>query len=219
MLDVPLHHKAHVTMFEHIERSEKGYCHLGTRNVLQEKNLKHRVKRIYENALVIVVCDHHSLGSEKSQSTRSKHDFAASKSTDHDVVGDEIENNSANPQTLVVENQHINPPEEPEYMANADYDALKKPVCVFFYFKPLPKATQSRTELDQILEIVEEQKTQITTLQETKLKETHKIKEKGYDIVRNDRQDKVGYSLALLIKDINFASINPCSTTDSGLEL
>ncbi|GFV24030.1 uncharacterized protein TNCV_235991 [Trichonephila clavipes] len=65
----------------------------------------------------------------------SKHDFAASKATDHDVVGDEIENNSANTQTLVVENQHINPPEEPEHMANADYDALKKPVSVF-YFKP-----------------------------------------------------------------------------------
>ncbi|PRD31816.1 UNVERIFIED_CONTAM: hypothetical protein NCL1_22342 [Trichonephila clavipes] len=47
------------------------------------------------------------------------------------------------PQTLVVENQHINPPEEPELMANADYDAPKKPVSVFFlYFKPLPKATQ-----------------------------------------------------------------------------
>ncbi|GFU86385.1 hypothetical protein TNCV_1417371 [Trichonephila clavipes] len=36
-----------------------------------------------------------------------KHDLAASKATDHDV-GDEIETNSANPQTLVVENQHIN---------------------------------------------------------------------------------------------------------------
>ncbi|GFX58813.1 uncharacterized protein TNCV_805171 [Trichonephila clavipes] len=73
----------------------------------------------------------------------SEHVFAASKSTDHDVVCDETENNSANPQTLVVENQHINPPEEPELMANANYDALKKPsVGVFLYFKLLPKATQ-----------------------------------------------------------------------------
>ncbi|GFW79559.1 hypothetical protein TNCV_128641 [Trichonephila clavipes] len=56
----------------------------------------------------------------------SEHDFAATKSTAHDVVGDET-NPSANPQNLVVENQHINPPEEPELMANADYDALKKP--------------------------------------------------------------------------------------------
>ncbi|GFX34818.1 uncharacterized protein TNCV_2327581 [Trichonephila clavipes] len=53
------------------------------------------------------------------------------KTLHYDVVGEEIENNSANPQTLVVENQHINPPEEPEHMANADYDALKKPVSVF----------------------------------------------------------------------------------------
>ncbi|GFX23948.1 hypothetical protein TNCV_2730531 [Trichonephila clavipes] len=54
-----------------------------------------------------------------------------SKATDPDVVGNETENNSANPQTLVLENRHINPPEEPELMANTDYDALKKPVCVF----------------------------------------------------------------------------------------
>ncbi|GFW86349.1 uncharacterized protein TNCV_4331331 [Trichonephila clavipes] len=44
----------------------------------------------------------------------SEHDFAASKATDHDVVSEEIEKNSANLQTLVVENQHINPPEEQE---------------------------------------------------------------------------------------------------------
>ncbi|GFX58579.1 uncharacterized protein TNCV_417581 [Trichonephila clavipes] len=69
----------------------------------------------------------------------NEHDFAASKATHHDVVGDKNENNSANLQTLVVENQHINPSEEPELMANADYDALKKPVSVFYY-KPLSKA-------------------------------------------------------------------------------
>ncbi|GFS75606.1 uncharacterized protein TNCV_3423911 [Trichonephila clavipes] len=75
----------------------------------------------------------------------SEHDFTASKATEHDVVGDETENNSANPQTLVVENQHINPPEEPELMANADYDALREPVSAF-YFKPLPKETQCETK-------------------------------------------------------------------------
>ncbi|GFV54741.1 uncharacterized protein TNCV_3844601 [Trichonephila clavipes] len=71
----------------------------------------------------------------------SEHDFAASKATDHDVVGDETENNSANPQTLVVESQLINPPEESEVTANADYETPKKPVSDF-YFKPWPKATQ-----------------------------------------------------------------------------
>ncbi|GFU36835.1 hypothetical protein TNCV_4148871 [Trichonephila clavipes] len=65
--------------------------------------------------------------------TLCEHDFAASKATDHDVVGDEIENNSANPQTLVVENQHINPPEEAGHMAKTDYDALKKPVSVLLF--------------------------------------------------------------------------------------
>ncbi|GFU98473.1 hypothetical protein TNCV_3653041 [Trichonephila clavipes] len=34
----------------------------------------------------------------------SGHGVAASKATDHDVVGDETENNSANSQTLVAEN-------------------------------------------------------------------------------------------------------------------
>ncbi|GFV15502.1 DDE-1 domain-containing protein [Trichonephila clavipes] len=42
----------------------------------------------------------------------SEHDFAASKTTDHEVVGDETENNRANTQSLVVENEHINLPKE-----------------------------------------------------------------------------------------------------------
>ena len=49
----------------------------------------------------------------------SEHGFAAAKTTDCDAVGDETENNSANPQTLVVKNQHVNPPEEPEL---SDFD-------------------------------------------------------------------------------------------------
>ncbi|GFU92402.1 uncharacterized protein TNCV_824281 [Trichonephila clavipes] len=55
----------------------------------------------------------------------SEHDFAVSKAIDHDVVGDETENNSANPQTLVVGNHYINPHREPELMANAGYDTPK----------------------------------------------------------------------------------------------
>ncbi|GFU23806.1 DDE-1 domain-containing protein [Trichonephila clavipes] len=71
----------------------------------------------------------------------SEHDFSAANTTDHDVIGDATENNSANPKTLVVENQHINTSKEPELMAKADSNILKKPVSVF-YFKLLPKATQ-----------------------------------------------------------------------------
>ncbi|GFS91897.1 uncharacterized protein TNCV_1930771 [Trichonephila clavipes] len=40
-----------------------------------------------------------------SELLSSEYDFAASKATDHDVVCDDTENNSANPQTLVVESQ------------------------------------------------------------------------------------------------------------------
>ncbi|GFS65213.1 uncharacterized protein TNCV_2450761 [Trichonephila clavipes] len=77
----------------------------------------------------------------------SEHDFAASKATDHDVVGDETENNSANPQTLVVENQNINPPEEPELMANANYDALKKPASI----KSKPSSPVASTSKDGVI--------------------------------------------------------------------
>ncbi|GFT60631.1 hypothetical protein TNCV_1966991 [Trichonephila clavipes] len=45
---------------------------------------------------------------------QNEHDFAAFKTTDHVVVGDETNNNSANLQSLVVENKHMSPPEEPE---------------------------------------------------------------------------------------------------------
>ncbi|GFU27385.1 uncharacterized protein TNCV_3906251 [Trichonephila clavipes] len=66
----------------------------------------------------------------------SEHSFAASNATDHDV-GDKNENNCENQQTLVLETQHVNPPEEPELMANADYDPPKKPVSVFFLFQTI----------------------------------------------------------------------------------
>ncbi|GFW28160.1 hypothetical protein TNCV_2818381 [Trichonephila clavipes] len=68
-----------------------------------------------------------------------QNDFAASKSSDHDIVGDETESNSSNPHTLVVENRHRNSPEGPELMANGEFGASKKIVCDF---KPLPKTTQ-----------------------------------------------------------------------------
>ncbi|GFX33059.1 hypothetical protein TNCV_5042271 [Trichonephila clavipes] len=74
-------------------------------------------------------------------------DFAASKASDHDVVGDESEKNSANPQTLVAENQHINPPEELELMANADYDALKKPASI----KSKPSNPVTSTPKDEVI--------------------------------------------------------------------
>ncbi|GFX82539.1 hypothetical protein TNCV_2166871 [Trichonephila clavipes] len=49
---------------------------------------------------------------------------------------------------VVVENQHINPPEEPELLANADSDAPEKPVSVF-YFNSLPKATHYEKKMQK----------------------------------------------------------------------
>ena len=63
----------------------------------------------------------------------SEHDFAAARTTDHDVVGDETENNSTNRQTFVVENHHTNSPEGSELMANADSDAQKKISSVLLF--------------------------------------------------------------------------------------
>ncbi|GFT86100.1 uncharacterized protein TNCV_3257111 [Trichonephila clavipes] len=62
-----------------------------------------------------------------------EHDFDAAKTTNHDVIGDAAEINNANPQILVLENQHINPPEEPELMTNTDSDASKNPVSVSLF--------------------------------------------------------------------------------------
>ncbi|GFY16863.1 DDE-1 domain-containing protein [Trichonephila clavipes] len=62
----------------------------------------------------------------------SEHDFAVAKTADHDVVADATKINSANPPTLVVEYQHINLPEEPEFMANTDSDA-RRSMLVFFF--------------------------------------------------------------------------------------
>ncbi|GFU95074.1 uncharacterized protein TNCV_4138581 [Trichonephila clavipes] len=59
----------------------------------------------------------------------SEHGFAAAKTTDHDVVGDSTEINDANPQTLILENQHVNPPEESELIVNTFYtDFITKDV-------------------------------------------------------------------------------------------
>ncbi|GFU56811.1 hypothetical protein TNCV_2539811 [Trichonephila clavipes] len=68
----------------------------------------------------------------------SEHDFTTSKAIDQGVVGDETEKNSANPQTLVVENQYINPPELPELMVNANYHSPKKPVSILILFQTIP---------------------------------------------------------------------------------
>ncbi|GFY02255.1 hypothetical protein TNCV_3501381 [Trichonephila clavipes] len=58
----------------------------------------------------------------------SEHDFAAFKTTVHVVIGNETNSNRANLQSLVVENKHMSPPEEPNFMENADFRCTKE-IC------------------------------------------------------------------------------------------
>ena len=120
----------------------------------------------------------------------SEHDFAAAKTTDHDIVGDETENSIANTQALVVENQNISPLEETELMESADSDVPKKPISVFD-LKPLPKATQcekkrkskklsssilTSTPIKEILEQREKQKKEQNFLKKNREKKLVNLK-------------------------------------------
>ncbi|GFU77160.1 hypothetical protein TNCV_1423331 [Trichonephila clavipes] len=80
--------------------------------------------------------------------------LSASKATDHDVVGDETENNSANLQTLVVKNQHINPPEEPELMRREAREAkkgVKLSSCRPKSIKSRPNSPVASTSKDDVI--------------------------------------------------------------------
>ncbi|GFW25107.1 probable RNA-directed DNA polymerase from transposon BS [Trichonephila clavipes] len=76
----------------------------------------------------------------------------------------------------------------------------------------------SRIKLDAILDIAESLEVQIIALQETKLKEHAKLKIKGYNIIRSDRQDGGG-GLAFLVRDINYRTIDNPQFTHSKLEI
>ncbi|GFX46672.1 hypothetical protein TNCV_4038231 [Trichonephila clavipes] len=75
----------------------------------------------------------------------------------------------------------------------------------------------SRIKLDAILDIAESLEVQIIALQETKLKEHVKLKIKGYNIIRSDRQE--GGGLAFLVRDINYRTIDNPQFTVSELEI
>ncbi|GFY36745.1 probable RNA-directed DNA polymerase from transposon BS [Trichonephila clavipes] len=77
----------------------------------------------------------------------------------------------------------------------------------------------SRIKLDAILDIAESLEVQIIALQETKLKEHAKLKIKGYNIIRSDRQEGGGGGLAFLVRDINYRTIDNPQFTDSKLEI
>ncbi|GFV16835.1 probable RNA-directed DNA polymerase from transposon BS [Trichonephila clavipes] len=77
----------------------------------------------------------------------------------------------------------------------------------------------SRIKLDAILDIAESLEVQIIALQETKLKEHAKLKIKGCNIIRSDRQEGGGGGLAFLVRDINYRTIDNPQFTDSKLEI
>ncbi|GFT94744.1 hypothetical protein TNCV_3574621 [Trichonephila clavipes] len=77
----------------------------------------------------------------------------------------------------------------------------------------------SRIKLEAILDIAESLEVQIIALQETKLKEHAKLKIKGYNIIRSDRQEGGGGGLAFLVRDINYRTIDNPKFTDSKLEI
>ncbi|GFY22002.1 hypothetical protein TNCV_3296461 [Trichonephila clavipes] len=77
----------------------------------------------------------------------------------------------------------------------------------------------SRIKLDAILDIAESLEVQIIALQETKLKEGVKLKIRGYNIIRSERQEGGGGGLAFLVRDINYRTNDNPQFTDSELEI
>ena len=64
-------------------------------------------------------------------------------------------------------------------------------------------------KLDQILELADKYKVQVIALQETKLKNIHRLKAKGFYILRKDRnREDNGGGLAFLIRDIKYKEIH-----------
>ncbi|GFS80810.1 DDE-1 domain-containing protein [Trichonephila clavipes] len=122
----------------------------------------------------------------------SECDFAAAKTGDHDGVGDATENNSANPQTLAVETQHItpSPPEEPEITVNAGSNAPRSLLVLFISnhclkqhnvrkkrkSKKVSSSILTNTPIKEILEETEKQKEERETLrkQRREVRETKK---------------------------------------------
>ncbi|GIY85184.1 RNA-directed DNA polymerase from mobile element jockey [Caerostris extrusa] len=68
--------------------------------------------------------------------------------------------------------------------------------------------SSSRVKLDKILELASKHHVPIIALQETKLHKRHRLRVKGYNIVRQDRSSNGGGGLMSLIRDVNFQGID-----------
>ncbi|XP_054706435.1 uncharacterized protein LOC129216258 [Uloborus diversus] len=78
----------------------------------------------------------------------------------------------------------------------------------------------TRIKLDQLLELAETKEIQIIALQETKLKETSKLKVKGYNVFRSDRKTGgAGGGLAFLVRNIQYQSIDTPQFDNTKLEI
>ncbi|GFU20846.1 uncharacterized protein TNCV_5059681 [Trichonephila clavipes] len=77
---------------------------------------------------------------------------------------------------------------------------------------------ETRTKLEQLIDIADRNGVQIVALQETKLSEHTNIKLKKFSIYRTDRPYRNGGGLAFLVRDVNYEKITSPST-DSDLEM
>ncbi|GFS34587.1 uncharacterized protein NPIL_28831 [Nephila pilipes] len=66
----------------------------------------------------------------------------------------------------------------------------------------------TRTKLDQLLEIEDLNKVQVTAIKETKLKKIAALKIRGYNIFRADRPSRGGGGLVFFIRDVKYQSID-----------
>ncbi|GIY36400.1 hypothetical protein CDAR_235741 [Caerostris darwini] len=76
----------------------------------------------------------------------------------------------------------------------------------------------SRIKLDKILELASKHQVSFIALQETKLTTRHRLRVKGYNIVRRDRSSNGGGGLMFLIRDVYFQGIDRINSPRKSLE-
>ncbi|GIX84066.1 probable RNA-directed DNA polymerase from transposon BS [Caerostris extrusa] len=75
-----------------------------------------------------------------------------------------------------------------------------------------------KVKLDKILELASKHQVSIIALQETKLNTRHRLRVKGYNIVRQDRSSNGGGGLVFLIRDVYFQGIYRINSPRKSLE-
>ncbi|GIY17749.1 putative RNA-directed DNA polymerase from transposon BS [Caerostris darwini] len=75
-----------------------------------------------------------------------------------------------------------------------------------------------KVKLDKVLELASKHQVSIIALQETKLNTRHRLRVKGYNIVRQDRSSNGGGGLMFLIRDVYFQGIDRINSPRKSLE-